>query len=74
MAFLKEEQGSTPIGAAEAWLHADMGCILTRVFNDDNMGGMRQHCMYAMCSIGIQIYDTLRTTKLNNHTRYRWHL
>ena len=43
MAFLKEEQGSTPIGAAEAWLHADMGCILSGVDNDENMGGMRQH-------------------------------
>jgi hypothetical protein len=55
MALLKEEQGSTPIGAAEAWLHADMGCILTRVDNDDNMGVMRQHCMHVMCSIGIQL-------------------
>ena len=43
MPFLKEEHGSTPIGAAEAWLHADMGCILSGVDNNENMGGMRQH-------------------------------
>jgi hypothetical protein len=43
MALLKEEQGSTPTGAAEAWLHADIGCILSGVDNDENMGGVIQH-------------------------------
>jgi hypothetical protein len=36
------------------WLHAAMGCILPCVDNDENMGGMRRHCRYVLCSIGIQ--------------------